>query len=135
MPNLSLLLEGPGLSTDGYLERGIGFTPVSESVQLLTMMKMVPRGVSSTADADVSRFVVYETTTASVAIQSTQLDIETVAAGGRSCLTFHGRLLLAGPHSTEFSPACYRKGCPMAVTDANLLLRRLMSSFFLKISA
>ena len=35
----------------GKLARSIGFTHVSESSQLLPMIKMVPRGVSSTADA------------------------------------------------------------------------------------
>lgn len=35
----------------GSLARSIGFTHVSESAQLLPMIKMVPRGVSSTADA------------------------------------------------------------------------------------
>lgn len=35
----------------GELARSIGFSHVSESAQLLPMIKMVPRGVSSTADA------------------------------------------------------------------------------------
>ena len=35
----------------GTLARSLGFTHVSESSQLLPMIKMVPRGVSSTADA------------------------------------------------------------------------------------
>jgi 5-oxoprolinase (ATP-hydrolysing) len=35
----------------GNIAREIGFTHVSESSQLLPMIKMVPRGVSSTADA------------------------------------------------------------------------------------
>ncbi|KII90420.1 hypothetical protein PLICRDRAFT_106429 [Plicaturopsis crispa FD-325 SS-3] len=210
----------------GELARSLGFTHVSESAQLLPMIKMVPRGVSSTADAyltpilrqyldgffggfdeklrdgamksprvefmgsdgglvdldnfsglksilsgpaggvvgyaltswdetrkypiigldvggtstDVSRFdgryeVVYETTTAGVTIQSPQLDINTVAAGGGSCLTFRNGLFLAGPESAgaEPGPACYRKGGPLAVTDANLLLGRLIADYFPKI--
>lgn len=35
----------------GKLAREIGFTHVSESAQLLPMIKMLPRGVSATADA------------------------------------------------------------------------------------
>lgn len=35
----------------GKIAREVGFTHVSESSQLLPMIKMVPRGVSSTADA------------------------------------------------------------------------------------
>ncbi|KAH9975282.1 5-oxoprolinase [Lactifluus volemus] len=89
---------------------------------------------------DVSRFsgryeVVYETTTAGVTIQSPQLDINTVAAGGGSCLTFRNGLFLAGPESAgaEPGPTCYRKGGPLAVTDANLLLGRLIPEYFPKI--
>ncbi|KAG1858565.1 Hydantoinase/oxoprolinase-domain-containing protein [Suillus subluteus] len=89
---------------------------------------------------DVSRFdgryeVVYETTTAGVTIQSPQLDINTVAAGGGSCLTFRNGLFLAGPESAgaQPGPACYRKGGPLAVTDANLLLGRLIPDYFPKI--
>lgn len=53
---------------------------------------------------DVSRYAgrfetVYETTTAGITINSAQLDINTVAAGGGSCLTFRNGLFLAGPVS------------------------------------
>ncbi|KAI0251049.1 5-oxoprolinase [Lactifluus subvellereus] len=89
---------------------------------------------------DVSRFsgryeIVYETTTAGVTIQSPQLDINTVAAGGGSCLTFRNGLFLAGPESAgaDPGPTCYRKGGPLAVTDANLLLGRLIPEYFPKI--
>ncbi|KAJ7598887.1 Hydantoinase/oxoprolinase-domain-containing protein [Mycena floridula] len=210
----------------GDLARSIGFHHVSQSAQLLPMIKMVPRGTSSTADAyltpilhsylegffngfdarlkdgslrsprvefmgsdgglvdlanfsglksilsgpaggvvgyaltswdpkgkrpiigldiggtstDVSRFdgryeIVYETTTAGVTIQSPQLDINTVAAGGGSRLAFRNGLFLTGPDSAgaEPGPTCYRKGGPLAVTDANLLLGRLIPDFFPKI--
>ncbi|KIY72893.1 hypothetical protein CYLTODRAFT_485875 [Cylindrobasidium torrendii FP15055 ss-10] len=210
----------------GDIARSIGFTQVSQSASLLPMIKMVPRGVSSTADAyltpvlreyldgffsgfdaklkdgslrsprvefmgsdggllnldnfsglksilsgpaggvvgyaltswdetkrhpiigldvggtstDVSRFdgryeVVYETTTAGISIQSPQLDINTVAAGGGSCLTFRNGLFCTGPESAgaQPGPACYRKGGPLAVTDANLILGRLIPDYFPKI--
>ena len=35
----------------GQVASKVGFTHISESAQLLPMIKMVPRGVSSTADA------------------------------------------------------------------------------------
>ncbi|KAG8942316.1 hypothetical protein FRC00_011918, partial [Tulasnella sp. 408] len=93
---------------------------------------------------DVSRYdgryeTVYETTTAGVTIQSPQLDINTVAAGGGSCLTFRNDLFLAGPESAgaEPGPATSdrrgRKGGPLAVTDANLMLGRLIPDYFPKI--
>lgn len=82
---------------------------------------------------DVSRFdgkyeIVYETTTAGITIQSPQLDINTVAAGGGSCLTFRNGMFCAGPESAGAhpGPACYRKGGPLALTDGNLFLGRLV---------
>ncbi|BGP27193.1 5-oxoprolinase [Rhodotorula toruloides] len=89
---------------------------------------------------DVSRFdghfeKTYETTTAGVSIQCPQLDINTVAAGGGSCLTFRNGLFRTGPESAGAhpGPACYRKGGPLAITDANLVLGRLFPSYFPKI--
>ncbi|KAG6841174.1 hypothetical protein C0991_001099 [Blastosporella zonata] len=108
-----------------------------EKVKLMLLFPSLDVGGTST---DVSRFdgryeVVYETTTAGVTIQSPQLDINTVAAGGGSCLTFRNGLFLAGPESAgaQPGPACYRKGGPLAVTDANLILGRLIPDYFPKI--
>ncbi|KAH9633167.1 hypothetical protein HF086_013790 [Spodoptera exigua] len=89
---------------------------------------------------DVSRYAgslehVHEATTAGVTIQAPQLDINTVAAGGGSMLMFRSGLFVAGPESAgaEPGPACYRKGGPLTVTDANLLLGRLLPEYFPKI--
>jgi 5-oxoprolinase (ATP-hydrolysing) len=90
---------------------------------------------------DVSRYGsgryehVFETTTAGVTIQSPQLDINTVAAGGGSRLFFRNGLFVVGPESAGAhpGPACYRKGGPLTVTDANLLLGRILPDFFPKI--
>lgn len=105
--------------------------------------------------ADVSRFdgryeTVFETTTAGVTVQSPQLDIsaplfsssireltgaDTVAAGGGSRLFWRNGLFVTGPESAgaQPGPACYRKGGPLAVTDANLLLGRLVPEQFPRI--
>lgn len=90
---------------------------------------------------DVSRYGagryehVFETTTAGVTIQSPQLDINTVAAGGGSRLFYRNGLFVVGPESAGAhpGPACYRKGGPLTVTDANLFLGRLVPEFFPKI--
>ncbi|KAF1816399.1 hypothetical protein P152DRAFT_428433 [Eremomyces bilateralis CBS 781.70] len=90
---------------------------------------------------DVSRYGegrydhVFETTTAGVTIQSPQLDINTVAAGGGSRLFFRNGLFVVGPESASAhpGPACYRKGGPLTITDANLFLGRLLPDFFPKI--
>ncbi|KAL6044826.1 OPLA oxoprolinase [Balamuthia mandrillaris] len=89
---------------------------------------------------DVSRFAgtyeqVYETTTAGVTIQAPQLDINTVAAGGGSRLFFRSGLFVVGPESAGAhpGPVCYRKGGYLTITDANLLLGRILPEYFPKI--
>ncbi|XP_058790910.1 5-oxoprolinase [Phymastichus coffea] len=89
---------------------------------------------------DVSRYGgsyehVYESTTAGVTIQAAQLDVNTVAAGGGSMLFFRSGIFEVGPQSAGAhpGPACYKKGGPLAVTDANLVLGRLLPEYFPKI--
>lgn len=87
---------------------------------------------------DVSRFGdgklehVFETKTAGIVIQSPQLDINTVAAGGSSRLFWENGLFRVGPESAtaDPGPAAYRKGGPLTITDANLFLGRLVPEFF-----
>jgi len=69
---------------------------------------------------------------AGVKLRSPMLDVETVAAGGGSVLTFDGMRARAGPASAgaDPGPACYGRGGPAAVTDANLVLGRLDPRFF-----
>ncbi|KAF7562887.1 hypothetical protein G7046_g1243 [Stylonectria norvegica] len=89
---------------------------------------------------DVSRFTgvleqVFETITAGVTVQSPQLDINTVAAGGGSILEWQSGMFKVGPESASAhpGPACYRNGGPLTVTDANLVLGRIQPEFFPKI--
>ncbi|XGW29904.1 hypothetical protein V3C99_009167 [Haemonchus contortus] len=89
---------------------------------------------------DVSRYSgalehVMETTTAGVTIQAPQLDINTVAAGGGSRLFFNTGIFKVGPESVGAhpGPVCYRKGGNLAITDANLVLGRIMPDYFPKI--
>ncbi|CAL8292881.1 unnamed protein product [Lota lota] len=89
---------------------------------------------------DVSRYAgqyehVFEATTAGVTLQAPQLDINTVAAGGGSRLFFRSGMFVVGPESAGAhpGPSCYRKGGPLTVTDANLVLGRLMPNFFPRI--
>ncbi|KAL8570454.1 hypothetical protein ACOMHN_034489 [Nucella lapillus] len=86
---------------------------------------------------DVSRYAgcyehVFESTTAGVTIQAPQLDINTVAAGGGSMLFFRSGLFVVGPESAGAhpGPVCYRKGGPLTVTDANLVMGRLIPEHF-----
>jgi 5-oxoprolinase (ATP-hydrolysing) len=69
---------------------------------------------------------------AGVRLRSPMLDVETVAAGGGSILSFDGMRARAGPASAgaDPGPACYGRGGPAAVTDANLVLGRIDARFF-----
>lgn len=75
---------------------------------------------------------IFESTIAEVTIQTPQLDINTVAAGGGSILSWENGLLKVGPSSAGANPgpACYGKGGPLTVTDANFLLGRIIPDFF-----
>ena len=101
---------------------------------MIILISISRKGGTST---DVSRYAgslehIFETSTAGVTIQSPQLDINTIAAGGGSILTWRNGLLAVGPESaaSDPGPACYRKGGPLTVTDANLLLGRLVPGVF-----
>ena len=89
---------------------------------------------------DVSRYSgnlehIYETVVSEVSLQTPQLDISTVAAGGGSMLFWKNGIFVVGPDSagSDPGPACYRKGGPLTVTDANLFLGRLLPDHFPKI--
>lgn len=89
---------------------------------------------------DVSRFDgtfehTFENITAGITIMAPQLDINTVAAGGGSILHWRHGLFAVGPDSAGAhpGPACYRKGGPLAISDANALTGRLLPGYFPKI--
>jgi 5-oxoprolinase (ATP-hydrolysing) len=65
-------------------------------------------------------------------IRAPMLSIHTVAAGGGSVLHFDGSRLRVGPDSAgaDPGPACYRRGGPLALTDANVLLGRVQPEYF-----
>ncbi|KAN0099009.1 putative 5-oxoprolinase [Hyaloscypha variabilis] len=73
-----------------------------------------------------------ETTIAGRTIAAPMLSIQTVAAGGGSILFARNGLFVVGPESAGAhpGPACYRKGGPLTITDANLFLGRLVLSSF-----
>jgi 5-oxoprolinase (ATP-hydrolysing) len=73
-----------------------------------------------------------ETEVAGVRLRSPMMRIHTVAAGGGSVLAFEGGRFQVGPDSAgaDPGPACYCKGGPATVTDANLVLGRLLPEHF-----
>lgn len=72
------------------------------------------------------------TQVAGVRMRAPMMSIHTVAAGGGSLLHFDGRRYRVGPDSAgaEPGPACYRRGGPLTVTDANVMLGRIQPAHF-----
>src|SRR5438128_4623623 len=77
----------------------------------------------------------FETEVAGVRMRAPMMLIHTVAAGGGSILHFDGARFRVGPDSAGAKPGpkCYRRGGPLAVTDANVMVSKLIPDFFPKI--
>ncbi|KAH8662418.1 hydantoinase [Xylariales sp. PMI_506] len=127
---LRSILSGPAGGVVGYAQ-------TSWDPEQKTPVIGFDMGGTST---DCSRFAgtyehVFETTTAGISVQSPQLDIITVAAGGGSMLFWRNGLFQVGPESAGAhpGPACYRKGGPLTITDANVFLGRIAPDYFPKI--
>ena len=75
---------------------------------------------------------VFDTQVAGVRLRAPMLAIHTVAAGGGSILHFDGSRYRVGPDSAgaDPGPACYRRGGPLTVTDANVMLGRIQPAHF-----
>lgn len=74
----------------------------------------------------------FETEVAGVRMRAPMMMIHTVAAGGGSILHFEKGRFQVGPDSAGANPgpACYRRGGPLTVTDANVMLGKLRPEFF-----
>ena len=77
----------------------------------------------------------FETEVAGVRMRAPMMLIHTVAAGGGSILHYDGARMRVGPDSAGANPGpmCYRRGGPLAVTDANVMAGKLLPEFFPKI--
>ncbi|KAH8802560.1 Hydantoinase B/oxoprolinase-domain-containing protein [Xylogone sp. PMI_703] len=127
---LKAILSGPAAGVVGY---------ASTSFDADARIPVIGFDMGGTS-TDVSRFDghlehTFSSKISGVSIHAPQLDINTVAAGGGSILSWQNGLFLVGPESASAhpGPACYRKGGPLTVTDANLLLGRLLPEYFPKI--
>ncbi|MGH8692468.1 MAG: hydantoinase B/oxoprolinase family protein [Burkholderiales bacterium] len=74
----------------------------------------------------------FETRVAGVRLRAPMMSIHTVAAGGGSILHFDGARYRVGPDSAGANPgpACYRRGGPLTVTDANVMLGKIQPKYF-----
>jgi 5-oxoprolinase (ATP-hydrolysing) len=74
----------------------------------------------------------FEGQVAGVRVRAPMMSIHTVAAGGGSILHFDGSRYRVGPDSAgaDPGPASYRRGGPLTVTDANVMLGKIQPGFF-----
>ena len=123
------ILSGPAGGVVGMAETGreAGFT------------RLIGFDMGGTS-TDVSHFDgeyerAFETEVAGVRMRAPMMLIYTVAAGGGSILHFDGARFRVGPDSAGANPGpkCYRRGGPLAVTDANVMVGKLIPDFFPKI--
>ncbi|CDF34748.1 5-oxo-L-prolinase [Chondrus crispus] len=134
------ILSGPAGGVVGYAKACYGYERNTPEVGLAAPpMPVIGFDMGGTS-TDVSRYAgrlehVFETETAGVTIQAPQLDINTVAAGGGSRLFYRSGMFYVGPESAGAhpGPVCYRKGGHLTVTDANLILGRIVPDLFPKI--
>jgi 5-oxoprolinase (ATP-hydrolysing) len=111
----------------------VGFSQVARAAGFERAIGFDMGGTST----DVARFdgryeLEYETEKAGVRVVAPMLAIETVAAGGGSICGFDGVKLVVGPDSAgaDPGPACYGRGGPLAVTDMNVFLGKILPERF-----
>ncbi|MGB7254130.1 MAG: hydantoinase/oxoprolinase family protein, partial [Xanthobacteraceae bacterium] len=123
------ILSGPAAGVVGMAETG-------RSAGFSRLIGFDMGGTST----DVSHYAgeyerAFETEVAGVRMRAPMMLIHTVAAGGGSILHFDGARFRVGPDSAGANPGpkCYRRGGPLAVTDANVMVGKLIPDFFPKI--
>jgi 5-oxoprolinase (ATP-hydrolysing) len=111
----------------------VGFSQVAQAAGFDRAIGFDMGGTST----DVSRFdgryeLEFETEKAGVRVVAPMMAIETVAAGGGSICGFDGVKLVVGPDSAgaDPGPACYGRGGPLAVTDLNFYLGKILPEHF-----
>jgi 5-oxoprolinase (ATP-hydrolysing) len=111
----------------------VGMARVSEAAGFDKVIGFDMGGTST----DVSHYAgeferVFDTQVAGVRLRAPMMSIHTVAAGGGSILHFDGARMRVGPDSAGASPgpACYRRGGPLTVTDANVMLGKVQPAHF-----
>ncbi len=140
-----MFMQSSGGLTEAALFRGkdsilsgpaggiVGAVRTSESAGFEKIIAFDMGGTST----DVSHYAgsferAFDTKVAGVRMRVPILRIHTVAAGGGSILQFDGMRLRVGPESAGAAPgpACYRRGGPLAVTDCNVMLGKIIPEYF-----
>jgi 5-oxoprolinase (ATP-hydrolysing) len=149
MPGVALyFMQSSGGLTDAHAFQGKdailsgpagGIVGMVRTAQLAEFDKVIGFDMGGTS-TDVSHYAgeferAFETQVAGVRMRAPMMSIHTVAAGGGSILAFDGSRLRAGPASAGANPgpACYRRGGPLAVTDANVMVGKIQPAYFPKV--
>ncbi|MFT4243246.1 MAG: hydantoinase B/oxoprolinase family protein [Acidovorax sp.] len=113
-----------------------GIVGMARTVQLAGHGKVIGFDMGGTS-TDVSHYAgeferEFETQVAGVRMRAPMMSIHTVAAGGGSILGFDGARFRVGPESAGANPgpASYRRGGPLAVTDANVMVGKIQPAHF-----
>jgi 5-oxoprolinase (ATP-hydrolysing) len=113
-----------------------GIVGMARTAQLAGHDKVIGFDMGGTS-TDVSHFAgqferEFETQVAGVRMRAPMMSIHTVAAGGGSLLAYDGARFRVGPQSAGANPgpASYRRGGPLAVTDANVMVGKVQPKFF-----
>jgi 5-oxoprolinase (ATP-hydrolysing) len=129
----SSLFQGKDAVLSGPAGGIVGAVEVSRAAGFASIIAFDMGGTST----DVSHYNgaferAFDTRLAGVRLRAPMMQINTVAAGGGSILGFDGQRFRVGPQSAgaDPGPACYGKGGPLTVTDANLMLGKLDARFF-----
>ncbi len=149
MPGVKLFfMQSSGGLTDAHVFQGKdailsgpagGIVGMVRTAQLADIDRVIGFDMGGTS-TDVSHFAgeferAFETQVAGVRMRAPMMSIHTVAAGGGSVLSFDGARFRAGPQSAGANPgpACYRRGGPLAVTDANVMVGKIQPNYFPKV--
>ena len=113
-----------------------GIVGMARTAQIAGQDRVIGFDMGGTS-TDVSHFAgeferEFETQVAGVRMRAPMMSIHTVASGGGSILAFDGARFRVGPESAGANPgpASYRRGGPLAVTDANVMVGKLQPEYF-----
>ena len=146
MPGVPLyFMQSSGGLTDAHAFQGKdailsgpagGIVGMARTAQLAGQQRVIGFDMGGTS-TDVSHFAgqferEFETQVAGVRMRAPMMSIHTVAAGGGSILRFDGTRYRVGPESAGANPgpASYRRGGPLALTDANVMVGKLQPAYF-----
>ncbi|NMM84904.1 5-oxoprolinase [Rhodococcus sp. SRB_17] len=146
MPGVKLFfMQSSGGLTDAHVFQGKdailsgpagGIVGMARTAEIAGHRRVIGFDMGGTS-TDVSHFAgeferEFETQVAGVRMRAPMMSIHTVAAGGGSILGFDGARFRVGPESAGANPgpASYRRGGPLAVTDANVMVGKLQPAQF-----